>query len=221
MIRDGNIDLIRRRRYYAPFELNALIVPAVDEATTQAFTEGELFQNPDAASKVAPEIFLKEVSSFNITGLGLSAAGSLINGAIRVPPDLDPLWPVGFRVNWSSTGAAGSATWLLLLKTIAKGAAFVAKASVTTALDTVLGLNALTLANGNEWTRRGIKNKIGLSRDAIEEGAMLGFTLELDAVGTIAASTVTFLGLELDYVPVLTIGGGSNYDRPTKSSGVK
>lgn len=220
-MRDQHIDSIRKRIYYGPFDLHALIIPAVDEATTQAFAEGELLQNPDAASKVAPEIFMREVATFNITGLAFSAAGSLINGKIRVPYDLDPKFPIGFRVNFSSLDGSGSATFILLLKTIAKGAAFVVKGSVTTALDTLLGLNAVTIANGNEWTRRGILNKIGLSRDAIEEGANLGFTLELDAVSGILATDITLLGIEMDYAVQQTVGQGNLLDRPTKSTGVK
>ena len=220
-MRDQHIESIRKRIYYGPFDLHALIIAAVDEATTNAFAEGELLQNPDAASKVAPEIFMREVATFNISGLAFSAAGSLINGAFRVPYDLDPKFPVGFRVNFSSLDGSGSATFILLLKTIAKGAAFVVKGSVTTALDTLLGLNSVTIANGNEWTRRGILNKTGLSRDAIEEGANLGFTLELDAVSGILATDITLLGIEMDYAVQQTVGQGNLLDRPTKSTGVK
>ena len=221
MIRDTQIDSIRKRLYLRPLDLNALIGIAINEGGAANYTEGQILQNPDAASKTAPEVFQKEVSSFNITGIGFSATGSVINGTIKTPYDIDPKWPIGFRVNWTSTSGSGSATWALLTRNTVKGAALVVKGSILTALNTVFPASAVTVANGNEWSARGILNKLGLSRDQIEEGAHLQFTLNLSAVVTIAASSITFLGLEMDYVPVLTIGQGTHTDRPQKSSGIK
>ena len=211
MIRDNNIDYYRKRLYLDYWNLHGLISKADGGATT--FAEGEIINSPTDTG-----VTLKEISTLGIVGLDFAAGGDILLGCIRCPLDLDPQWPVGFRLNWcGSAGAAANrgVTWIMLLDAIKKG---VALATATTALDTPFVESLNTVALGNEWTARAIKNKIGLSRAEIEDGAQLSFSLECDIIDS---GTCGLLGIELDYVPVLTIGGGSNYDRPTLSSGVK
>lgn len=214
MIRDQNIDYIRKRLFIGPFDFNALITPAVTAgAGSEAFGEGELLQNPTSSGEItAPDINLKEIGSTNIVGLGFSAAGDIVKGSIKVPYDLDPKWPVGFRVNFTNNNAsAGTATFILLVEPFKKDVAF--SATVDNALDTVIGISASTAQLINKWTGRGIKRSIGFTRQEVLEGARLGLSLELDAVATIAATDVVLLGLEMDYVPAIAEGNGCLVDR--------
>lgn len=217
MLQDRDIAWTRKRKVYGPLDLNGLITVAIAEGGASSFAEGKVLQNPVAASKTAPDVYQQEVSTFGLVGLGFSAAGSFITGFIPVPQDLDPRYKVGFRVNWTSTGASGNATFLTSVKSIKKGVAIANAATTTDDLNTAHGASTQTGANHNVWTARGIKNTLGLSRTDIENGALLSLRLELDAVTTLGATSVTFLGLEMDYVPIKTVGSGSEIDRPLSS----
>lgn len=216
-IRDEQIEWIRKRIVYGPLDLNGLITPAVDEATTQAFTEGELLQNPTAANKEAPEIMLREVGALGLVGLGYDAAGDVILGYIHIPFDMNPDYPVGFRVNVTTNdSAAGTASFILLTETIKKDVALTA--TINDALDIIIPLLTVVNTSLNSWSGRGIANDLGLIRKDIEDGAILEISLELDAVATSTAGEIVVLGLEMDYVPQKTIGSGSEIDAPLTSA---
>ena len=216
-IRDNQIDWIRKRIVYGPLDLNGLIFPAVNESGSQAFTEGELFQNPTAASKVAPEIMLREVGALGLVGLGYDATGDVILGYIHIPFDMNPDFPVGFRVNFTTNdSASGTASFILLTETIKNGVALTA--TINDALDTIIPLLSAVNTSLNSWTGRGIAKSLGLTRKDVEDGAILEISLELNAVATSSAGEIVFLGLEMDYVPQKTIGTGSELDAPLTSA---
>lgn len=148
------------------------------------------------------------------------AAGELIYGYIPVPYDVDPRHELGFRVVWSAdpTDASCSVTWLLLVDTVKKGFAY---SAATTALDTVIAANAYdnegAAAAGAaddkiQVTSRGIKNSLGLTREQIETLAFLTFSIESDAVTGCDGNVCRFMGIFMDYMPMLCVGPGNEVD---------
>ena len=214
-IRDANIEWIRARKYYNIWELNCLISRAVDEGGATAHAEGEIIGSPLNA---ATATLLREVSTLGIVGLGFEADGDLIQGAIILPSDLDPKYEVGFKINFTqSTTNTTGVTWILTYKVIAPN---VAIATSATALDTVIAEknNPAATAFLNLWTSRGIAkaSSLGLTRTNLEAGTMLVLKLEMDEQDT--CDNVTLLGIEMDYVPIRTIGNGVEYDCPLTTS---
>jgi len=212
MINDQNIDWIRKRHVWSYWELKGLITPAADFATATVFDEGELLQNPTAGTKTTPNVSLGEIGTLGIVGALFAAAGDILLGEVDLPYDLDPKFPVGFRINWSAVGTPDSAigvTWILLEKVIKKNVAFTA---ADVALDTVFGESLLMASNGNHWTSRGIKKALGLSRKDIEDGAALSLSIECDILDS-GVTVPKLLALEMDYVPILTVGNGCHTDR--------
>jgi len=210
MISDRNVGWIRKREYYTYYDLRSLIT----RAETGTLTEGQILANP-----VDTSLAMLEISTLGLVGITFTAAGKLLQGIMKLPTDLDPGYPVGFRVNWSNTGAAAAGrgvTWLLLADAIKKGAVF---AAATTALNTVIAESLVTIANGNEWSPRGIKNNLGVTRGDIEDGVNLSIVLEADVVDASVAG-VNFLGIELDYAVCACVGSGNEIDNPLSASGL-
>lgn len=217
-LQDQRIDWVRKRRYWSYLDLRGLIFPAIDEAGAQAFTEGELLQNPTSASVVAPDINLYEVSTLGIVGLYFTAAGTVLFGAINLPSDLDPAYPVGFRINWSGVGTVAAdkgVTWILNTAAIKKGMPF---ALGDIAGDVLFGESLINGNDRNEWTARQIRRALILTRLDIENGVQLSLSLELDIIDA-GITFVKLLGLEIDYVPITTLGNGCHTDRPLSTMG--
>ena len=155
------------------------------------------------------------------------ADGEFMAGGIVLPYDLDPKWDIGFRVHWTvDHDGAGACTvdWILLANIRLVGAAI---AVAATALDTPIAtVDTYKDSSGDatvvtDWlkqvTARGIMFATNhkLSREQIEDGAELMLKLEQNAM--VNATKAFFRGLEIDYVPMMTIGQGSEMDRPLKS----
>lgn len=187
----GDTIFTRKAKFYTPFQMNAIL-----EAT------GVIGTFNDAAA--VPAVIASGV------GMGgfLMAASDLITGMIPCPMDLDPNFPVGFRVHYSGDhDGSGSATtsWILLQGAVVEGGAI---ATPTAALDTVIALlDAYSTTAGDtatttdalyQVTGRGIRNSIGLTRSQVVNGALITISLELDAVANF--TSVNFLFLEMDYV---------------------
>ena len=216
MIRDQNIDAIRKRKYFSIGDLfTALTTPA-----TGTITQGEGIQAAAGTVGDAPVVFLGELSTFGISGIQFaSTTADILCALLRIPYDLDPKFPVGFRYHYSASAAASAGrgvTWTSYFKALAKGATIVTVASVDTALDNAFGNSLNTGANANEWSDRGVKkNGFGLSRKQIELGAVLQISIE--TVHNSSPGTITMFGLEMDYVPYTTVGGGHIKDAPYRS----
>lgn len=154
-------------------------------------------------------------------------AGELIYGWLPVPYDLDPRWPLGFKIWWSVDASGASvATWIILFD-VKK--LHYQLAAPTTALDTAIAACAGYEDDGTaladteddylQITARGIKNSIGISRKQIEDGAMMMFSIELDAITNADGDAAQFIGMMMDYVPMKTVGTGSDHDRSLRYTG--
>lgn len=201
-IQDQRIDWIRKRLWLTPFDTQSFVGDGTS-GLVGAETAG--------------------ITTVEVAGVGMMTsvmvAGEFLNGYFRCPYDLDPEWPVGFRVCWTlDHDGSGNAviTWILLQNAIAEG---IAIALPATALDTPLDVNdpyqtdagiASTTDFLLMWTERGIRNKVGLTRTQIENGAFLTFKLEMDAA--LNETSAHYIGMEMDYAPMKTLGVGSHTD---------
>lgn len=158
-----------------------------------------------------------------VYGKSLAAAGATtVEGALKIPTSWDPTFNLGFRLNFTEGGATGTAvtavTWTMLADIIKANAITLANAA--TALDTVLTATTLpaTPKSKSIWTGRGIKNgPIGVPTD-IDDGMWLQWSAALTTAANIDASnTIVLLGVEIDYVPMLTQAPHSELDRPLAS----
>jgi hypothetical protein len=209
-MQDHGIEWIRKRKWITPFDMQGVTVGTA------------LFAAYETAG----------VTDLEVTNVGMGTLvmtdGEFLNGYIRCPYDLDPGFPVGFRVAWTLDHdgvGAGDASWILLQNAIAHGAAIALPDAV---LDTAIVVPSTYVDTSGDatvvtdfllqWSARGIRNLIGLTRNQIEAGAFLTFKLELDAATN--ETTVRYIGMEMDYVPQRTVGMGSHINRPLKSNGV-
>lgn len=209
-MQDHHIEWMRKRIVLSPFDLLSL-----NQGTS-------VFEALTAAGVTFDEIGALGFGSVTMTD------GELLNGIFPVPYDIDPSYPIGFRVGWTMDhdGAGNAdATWILLADAIAHGAAI---AVATTALNTAIGTTTYKNTAGVitsvtdflfQKSNRGIKNLIGLSRAQIEAGALMSVSLEMDAATN--ETSIRFLHLEMDYVPQLTVGMGSHINRPLQSNGIQ
>lgn len=210
-IRDQRIDWLRKRIWLTPFDVGGIGLVAEADDTLEAFSEADADYN--------------EINSLGMAGVTL-AAGKIISGGIRCPVDLDPKFPVGFRIGYIAnvSSSAGTVSWILLQDSIAEG---IVLAIATTALNTIIPLldpigDEAGVGSATDWlmqmSARGIRTDIGLTRAQIERCAYLTFSLEMDAVANV--TTMHFLGLEMDYVPHRTQGHGTHIDCPLQSDGI-
>lgn len=216
-MQDMQMQWIRKRKVFTPFELNGLITNAIDEAGSATFVEGALIHAPVTAT-----VRLFEINDFGIVGIRFANAGEILRTCIEVPVDLNPDFSVGFRVIWTNSAAASAGrgvTWVITLAKDLANAAMTAAASVTTALDTPLVEKLISAAWAREYTARGIKNKLGLTRAQIESGVGLRVNIEADILDA-GSVDITLLGLEIDYAPQTTVGTGTLQDPPLRTSGV-
>ena len=167
-----------------------------------------------------------EVDAVGINTWLMGTDGDLINGCIMCPYDLDPDKLIGFKVVYTVNHVgAGAATthWILLVGTETRGDILSLPA---TALDTLIGVDTYKDASGDatvvaDWhlqiSPRGIKNRIGLTRAQIEDGALLMWALEQNAA--VNDTNVHLLGIWMDYAVMRTVGTGSHIDQPLQSDG--
>jgi len=213
--RDIHMDYIRKRKYWNTLELGGLIT--APHTLDETFDEGKILTNPTDET-----VHQQEVGALAIVGVNICEGptddGNFFYGWRRCPNDVNPNWPIGFRIHWSQASAVTDGTTFILKFGVDKvNAAF--QAVTLAALDIPLAESNTTGAWHNNWTSRGIKNSIGLTRAEIEAGAVLRFNIEADLVDT-GQDKVTILGLEMDYVPMLTQGGGRDGDCPLQTDGV-
>jgi hypothetical protein len=199
---DRNLNLMRKSVFLDHYKMQGIIDNA--GAPNGALTAG---------------VLNAEVGATGLVGWDMNA-GEFIGGGIPIPRDLDPRWDIGFRVHYTGTvsGTTGTNTWLLLWKKIIADAAY---AVAATALDTVIAADPFgaNLDAANKISPRGIllATTHKLTRDEIENGAKLMLKLELDVHTN--CDSVEFVAIEMDYVPMMCVGAGSEYDRPLKSTG--
>lgn len=155
-----------------------------------------------------------EISTLHHDAIVFNDGGMQVDGLIetlfRLPNDIDPSFPIGFRVVWTtdSTTAADGVTWLILAAKKALEAAITGAAAG--ALDTpIVADNPSGTAYTIQETARGVKNKNWFTVSQLLAGLYCELSIELDATdvdidtGT-GVESVWFLGLVMDYVPMLT-----------------
>ncbi len=160
-----------------------------------------------------------EAGSLGISHLSMGTAGELLNGQYPIPWDLDPQWEIGYRIHYTVDVNSNPpiVEWILLAGTQLIDAAYVVP---TGALDTVIGNHTYPSGTDLIFTRtnRGIDKKLGtINREQIEAGAKFTWSIEMQAI-TQTPTDVRFAWLEVDYVPMMTVGSGSHTDRPLASA---
>lgn len=209
---DTTFNRFRKRVYWNTFELGGLITAA--HTADETFAEGKILTNPTDES-----VHQQEVGALAIVGVNISedatTDGNFFYGWRRCPYDVDVKFPVGFRINWSQSSDVTDGTTFVLKFGVDKvDAAF--QAVGLAALTVVLAESNATGDWENQWTSRGVKNPIGLTRAEIEAGAILRFNIEADVVDA-GQDKVTILGLEMDYVQQISPGTGAQGDKLTTS----
>ena len=202
-MRDSQIQYMRKRLYLNAFDMMGM----QDDSTSGVHA---------AAATAATRIV--EAGALGISHLTMGTAGELLNGQYPIPYDLDPQWPLGFRIHYTvdvNTNAP-NVTWILLQGTQLDAAAYVVP---TAALDTAIALHTYPATTDLLFVRtaRGIRTSIGVTREQIEATAKLTFSIEMDTISQ-TPTDVRFAWLEMDYVPMLTVGSGNHTDAPLASS---
>lgn len=258
MIRDRNIDWIRKRIYIPARDFGMwtspiaeasgtgssqnvahllgstpqVIIASQSEQDTSASdialgthtATNVLLTQPDSAQKalIYAALAPTEYSTFGFGGFHIQTAGDIYTTFLRCPYDVDTAFEIGFKVNFvsGSSTAADIFDWIILADFKAVAVALLAP---TTVLDTVVdiaGTLGTATADLNSWSSRGVKNSGFLTRDEIEAGAGIMFSVELDSTqSTLASEELHFLGCELDYVPLKTRGLGRGNDALLAATG--
>lgn len=145
---------------------------------------------------------------------GYTSLGDVLEGWFVVPSDWNPEWPLGIRLHWTAD-ESGSIDWKVLLAFNAQNTAI--PAAATGALDTVIATaSPSTVDFAPVRTARGIRDGHWSSIAAVHAGLYCSISVELDADATIDISSdlVWLLGVEFDYMPMLTRQPHNNTDAP-------
>lgn len=213
-IRDQNIDWIRKRIW----------IPHTDFLCWQEPADGI------QVVATATGIIHTEMAALGIMGADMDA-NEVIRCHIPVPYDLDPSKDVGFRVCFAvvSSGASCTVSWIMLQDFIDVNEAFVL---ATAALDTIIPLLTSVDEGGADdntltWTARGLRSKkamagttagLALTRANIEAGSWISISLEMDAAAN--ETSTLLLGIQMDYAPMKTLGGGNINVVPLQANGL-
>lgn len=193
IINDVDIAWMRKRVWLTPYTLQGLV-----EATN---TLGGVITN--GSIPVA-------ITSAGISGW-LMAEGEFQTGGILLPYDLDPDYPIGFKLHWTANAnGACTADWIIQYKLIEEGVLFAIPA---TALDTPI---VFADSHGStDWfhaiTSRGIIDADTFTRKQIENEAMLMLEVEMDDGDNDTA--IYLLGISMDYAVQRCTGPGTPSDQ--------
>lgn len=201
MITDHNIAWLRKRVFKTYWELLGVI------SNTSVAAEGDGVISALTAGGVGPVFDLAEVSTSGIVTIGTATTGSDIAAVWKIPYDFDPQWPVGMRLFCVGAGTVNFTPTMLYR--VCKKDEDISTAPAT-ALNTVFTLTALT-ASTFRVTNRGIINRLAITREDVENGALL--VMNIDCVVS-AATRAGILGIEFDYAPQLCLGHGNEADPP-------
>lgn len=186
MIRDRNIDWLRKKLFIPGSSFTAFVV------------------TPDALGALtsvdAGAVVLQEISTFGYGAPLLDTAGDLVAHCMNVPYDMDPDAELGFTVVWTSGSATSADTidWKVVCDFKAVDAAIIAP---TTVLSTAIAQDTVgaTTAYLAKRTSRGILNAGFLTRAQVAAGAVMMFSVEMDAFAAGLSEDKFLLGIEIDY----------------------
>ena len=190
-IRDRNIDWLRQKRVIPYTDFNLIVA-----GTTNLSGIGAGADVPTTA----------EVSTFGFGGIVVTANDDFSVLDLQTPSLLDPSKEIGvkviFTVDEHPTVTTDAVEWIVLYDHVDDNEAMIGAA---TALDTVIGNGADGGDTGRILRRssRGIINANTLDYTA-RQGALL-WAVECQALTTFDNDKVTFLGLEIDYIPLVCI----------------
>lgn len=156
------------------------------------------------ASAGAGNPYMTEIGSLGLAGMLMAAAADDVRHTMIVPSHWNRHHDIGVRVIWSSEAAAvgdRDVTWKFLYLELTPGTT--ALAAPATALDTVI--TAQAPAGTAKVIERG--NQGIIAANSIADAALYwSFLVEMDAIDAAFTENVYLLGVEFEYVPVLTPG---------------
>lgn len=186
MIRDRNIDWLRQKRVIPYSDFN----PVVSSGT-----------NLKGIGAGAPEV--AEVSTFGFAGFACTPNDDFATLDLQTPSIVDPTKEIGVRVIYTvdETPAADDAVlWIVLYDQVDDNEAMVAPA---TALDTTIA-SALDGGTTGRILRRSSRGIINANKfDFTARQGALAWSVEEQATTQYTNDKVIFLGLEIDYIPLL------------------
>ena len=195
-IRDRNIDWLRRKK----------IIPAVNfgfSGTIPASTDSG-GGNITTLGTGAPVI--TEISSFGFGGLAIGAAGDM--GAymdFEFPSLADPTEEIGVRCIWAPNGAVATSDAILFAVQYDQVDIGEVMVTAATTLDTAIAIQSpsATTTLLLHRTSRGIINADKFDFTARQGGIL--WEINAPTLTNFSANEVVFLGLELDYIPLLCV----------------
>ena len=198
MIRDKNIEWQRKSRFISAQELAfTQTVPSGTDASGGVLT-GLGAGAPDVA----------EVSTFGFGLPRVGAAGDTWAAIDLVTPrEMDIEHEIGVRVHYMTLGTVATTddiTWIVLYDQVDVGEAVIAPA---TALDTAIAEHRQGVATAlvTHRTGRGIIDANTFDKEA--KRGMLTWSVEADAMDY-SANEIALIGLEIDFMPNLTVRPG-------------
>jgi len=200
MIRDRNIDWLRQIRRIPAHRFFGDAVVASTITTLAAligFDEG------------APEHL--EVSSFGYGGISIGATGDNMSVLdLEHPCQWNPQQEIGVRCLWTTNGSVDTAdtvTWTVTYDQADEGEAL---GAATTALDTVIVVQSPTATT--LLLRRSGRGIINANTfDFTSRAGALGWTVDCAYTG-FSTNEIVFLGLEIDYIPLLCANAEEDLD---------
>ena len=195
-IRDRNIDWLRRKK----------IIPAVNfgfSGTIPASTDSG-GGNITTLGTGAPVI--TEISSFGFGGVAIGAAGDM--GAymdFEFPSLADPTEEIGVRCIWAPNGAVATSDAILFAVQYDQVDIGEVMVTAATTLDTAIAIQSpsATTTLLLHRTSRGIINADKFDFTARQGGIL--WEINAPTLTNFSANEVVFLGLELDYIPLLCV----------------
>jgi len=160
-----------------------------------------------------------EVSDFGYAGFDLEVGDMLACLDFETLMVADVEEEIGVRVRWledvADPIATDAVTFIVLYDQADQGEAMVEPA---TALDTTIAAHVPGTTTGFSLRRtsRGIIN--ANSFDAAAKQGVLGWRIEADAVTSYTAGEITFLALEIDYLPHFYADGNEDVTVHTKQT---
>ncbi len=198
MIKDKNIDWLRASYIIEPSRFGPGVIPSGTDAA------GGKLEGYDAG---APQSL--EFSSFGYGSLSIYAAGDAFSCLdFQFPRLFDPEHEIGVRVLWGVVGTVeltDAVHWLVKYDQADINEVLVAPTG--TALNTVIPIQSPDVVTTVRWYRTA-RGKINARvMDMAARNGVIGWYVEADVLTAFAPDEVRFLGLELDYIPLLCSNG--------------
>lgn len=203
MIGNNSFDFLRTKRFYTPFEFLDLIT-----GTTRG-SQGEMIIS--SLDNSSFQIELGVLNDSGITGIFLT---SNIRLAILAPFDLDPKHEYGLRFSYLGLKTDDPISFEYSISAVTSGYSSGGSSIASISYgSTASYIFAPTIFNNYTlyWSQR-LSTKLTNLRSEIDSGILLSAQIDINAATNLTA--IYLLGMELDYVPYMCNGLGSELDRP-------